>query len=62
MTIAKEREIIDLADEDDDQGTADKLTAYCKNKKNWYGCTMPILANRPIDKRRLEVVFFYCVW
>ncbi|MCK6158943.1 DNA starvation/stationary phase protection protein [Moraxella osloensis] len=33
MTIAKEREIIDLADEDDDQGTADQLTAYVQEQE-----------------------------
>lgn len=33
MTIAKEREIIDLADELDDQGTADLLTGYVQEQE-----------------------------
>lgn len=33
MTIAKERELIDLADELDDQGTADLLTAYIQEQE-----------------------------
>ena len=35
MTIAKEREIIDLADEDDDQDTADQLTAYVQEQEKF---------------------------
>lgn len=33
MTIAKERDIIELADELDDQGTADLLTAYIQEQE-----------------------------